>query len=519
MSASAVNTCSTIDLTKSNIRLTDNKEKETWREKFKRQLKKIKYVYRETTVEPCLFTYMVCTALSSLAVQNMHLEKSCRVNFNYPDDVCDRIRDRNTTGLSAELNNVQSLVATVVAWKFPLQTAIPAVMVLFVGAWSDRTKKRKICILFPFIGEIVANIGLLLATYYFYELSLTATALIEALPPAFTGSYIIIFMGMFSFMTDRTTVKTRTFRLGLATICVSLGTPAGTALSGVALKALGYYGVFSVILVLHICSFLYGLFRLEDILPLEDDRRSVDSETYTLRKIVEVLSLVTNTVMVAVRPRAFGMRKQILSVIVLYLLMVGPLYGDSQVGYLYAIRKFNLSEVEYSLYGTLNMILGLIGTLFCITILSKKFDVQDSVIGVLAGLSRIAACFVLTFAPTRTWYYLAPVFNIFSSSGLTAIRSIATKSVPSEDVAKLSSIMGVMEALAPSIYMPTSSFIYVSTIETLPGAFYLFDAALTVFALGLFMVIYTLVRKRNKILVTDPCRKEEYARSNEISRF
>ncbi|CAG4947128.1 unnamed protein product [Colias eurytheme] len=361
MSASAVNTCSTIDLTKSNIRLTDNKEKETWREKFKRQLKKIKYVYRETTVEPCLFTYMVCTALSSLAVQNMHLEKSCRVNFNYPDDICDRIRDRNTTGLSAELNNVQSLVATVVAWKFPLQTAIPAVMVLFVGAWSDRTKKRKICILFPFIGEILANIGLLLATYYFYELSLTATALIEALPPAFTGSYIIIFMGMFSFMTDRTTVKTRTFRLGLVTICVSLGTPAGTALSGVALKALGYYGVFCVILVLHICSFLYGLFRLEDILPLEDDRRSVDSETYTLRKIVEVLSLVTNTVMVAVRPRAFGMRKQILSVIVLYLLMVGPLYGDSQVGYLYAIRKFNLTEVEYSLYGTLNMILGLSG--------------------------------------------------------------------------------------------------------------------------------------------------------------
>ncbi|CAG4947136.1 unnamed protein product [Colias eurytheme] len=159
------------------------------------------------------------------------------------------------------------------------------------------------------------------------------------------------------------------------------------------------------------------------------------------------------------------------------------------------------------------------GTLFCITILSKKFEVQDSVIGVLAGLSRIAACFVLTFAPTRNWYYLAPVFNIFSSSGLTAVRSLATKSVPSEDVAKLSSIMGVMEALAPSIYMPTSSFIYVSTIETLPGAFYLFDAALTVFALGLFMVIYTLVRKRNKILVTDPCRKEEFARSNEISRF
>lgn len=46
--------------------------------------------------------------------------------------------------------------------------------------------------------------------------------------------------------------------------------------------------------------------------------------------------------------------------------------------------------------------------------------------------------------------------------------------------------MGVTEAIAPSIYMPTSSYIYVSTIESFPGAFYLFDAVLTVVALGFF---------------------------------
>lgn len=52
--------------------------------------------------------------------------------------------------------------------------------------------------------------------------------------------------------------------------------------------------------------------------------------------------------------------------------------------------------------------------------------------------------------------------------------------------AKLSALMGVSEALAPSIYMPVSSYIYIKTIETFPGAFYMFDAVLTVFALGLF---------------------------------
>ncbi|XP_068620285.1 probable peptidoglycan muropeptide transporter SLC46 [Battus philenor] len=522
MSASTENINGSVDFTKSNVRLTGEAEKRTLREKSKHVLKGIKYYIRETTVEPCLFTFMLCTALSSLAVQNMHLEKSCRVNFQYSDEICDRIRDRNTTGLETELNNVQSLVAKVVAWKFPLQTAIPAVMVLFIGAWSDKTKKRKIFILFPFIGEIIANIGLLFATYYFYELSLIGTALIEALPAAFTGSYIIIFMGMFSFMADRTTVENRTFRLGVVTICVSLGTPTGTALSGIILRTLGYYGMFSLLLVLHICSFAYGMIRLEDVMPQEDKCTSTTNSNeneHFKKKILEVLMLVADTVLVAVRPRALGMRMQIISVIVLYILMVGPLYGDSQVSYLYAIRKFNFNEVEYSIYGAINTVLGLIGTFFCIAFLSKKLNVQDSIIGVIAGLSRIAACFVFAFAPNRQWYYLAPLFNIFSHTGLTAVRAIATKSVPTEEVAKLSSLMGVTEAIAPSIYMPTSSSIYISTIETFPGAFYLFDAVLTILALGLFALIYVMVKRRKADSVTNPERKEAFARTNEVSRF
>lgn len=319
------------DLTRSNVHLTGHSSNTTWKEKSKYLLKNIKYFFRETTVEPCLFIYMMCTAISSLAVQNMHLEKACRVNLEYGDDICDRIARRNTTGLDDEVKNVQSLVAHVVAWKFPLQTAIPAVMVLFVGAWSDKYKKRKICILFPFIGEIICNIGLLFATYFFKELSLTATALIEALPAACTGSYIIIFMGMYSFMADRTSIESRTFRLGLVTICVTAGTPSGTALSGILLRVLGYYGVFSLLLGLYTLSFMYGVLRLEDVVSPDEIKTSITpGQERRGQGLKDVFELVGNTVLVVLRPRAFGGRTQIICVIVLYLLMVGPLYGESQ---------------------------------------------------------------------------------------------------------------------------------------------------------------------------------------------
>lgn len=318
---------STNDLTDSNIRLTE-RINYSWREQSKAFLKRIKNFFKEITVEPCVFIYYFCIQLSSLTVQNMHLEKSCRVNYHFGDEICDRIRDRNTTGLEYELNQVQSLVAKVVAWKFPLQTAIPAVMVLFVGAWSDKTRKRKICVLSPIFGEILVNIGLLFATYFFYELSLFGTALLEALPAALSGSYIIVFMGMYTFLTDRTTLANRTYRLGLAGMCISLGNPLGTAMSGVLLRAIGYYGMFSLVLGLHTIAFLYGLFRLEDVCAIEEPRSSeYEGKNVVCTKIREVFGLVVNTVLVTLKPRAFMGRTQIFLVLVIYLIMVGPLYG------------------------------------------------------------------------------------------------------------------------------------------------------------------------------------------------
>lgn len=318
---------STNDLTDSNIRLTE-RINHSWRERSKACLKGIKNFSKEITVEPCVFVYYFCLTLSSLTVQNMHLEKSCRVNYQFSDEICDRIRDRNTTGLEYELNQVQRLVAKVLAWKFPLQSAIPAVMILFLGAWSDKSRKRKIFIVSPIFGEILVNIGLLLSTYFFYDLSLFGTALLEALPSALFGSFIIMFLGFYSFLTDRTSVADRTYRLGLAGMCISLGGPLGTALSGVMLRALGYYGMFSLILGLHTINFLYGLFRLKDICVVKEPNSSeYKGKIVVFKKIREVFVLVVNTVLVIIKPRPFMGRIQIFLLLALYLIIVGPNFG------------------------------------------------------------------------------------------------------------------------------------------------------------------------------------------------
>lgn len=102
---------------------------------------------------------------------------------------------------------VQELVADMIIWKTIVQSSIPSVLIIFIGSWSDRNHKRKPCMLIPIIGEFLTSIGLLLCTYYFYELPMEVAGLVESVPPAMTGGWMTMFMAVFSYVGDVTTVS------------------------------------------------------------------------------------------------------------------------------------------------------------------------------------------------------------------------------------------------------------------------------------------------------------------------
>ncbi|KOB72968.1 Adenylate cyclase [Operophtera brumata] len=62
---------------------------------------------------------------------------------------------------------------------------------------------------------------------------------------------------------------------------------------------------------------------------------------------------------------------------------------------------------------------------------------EDSVIGVIACVSRIAASVVNAIAPTRSVYFLGPVLDMLSSAGATSLRSMASKLVHSDEIGEL----------------------------------------------------------------------------------
>lgn len=248
------------------------------------------------TVEPILACYVMPSVLAALATQNLYLEKACRVNLGFEHHVCDALTRRETANYTLEEEAVQTLVASVAGWKTVLQSFLPCFILIFVGAYSDRVGQRKFCMLLPIIGEFLTSIGLIVNTYFFYELPVEVAAVTEAIFPALTGGWFTMFMGVFSYIGDVTTEEQRTLRIGIVNLFHSVGVPVGAALSGILVRKIGLYGVFSVSATLYILSFMYGYYRIKEV-------KKVDS---TIVSILSIMCVIKYKISCENKPIAIG---------------------------------------------------------------------------------------------------------------------------------------------------------------------------------------------------------------------
>lgn len=258
-------------------------EKKEIKDDFERKtfFEKLCAIKSNITVEPILAGLIIPSTLSRLAVQNLNLDKSCRVKLNFGDEICDALLQRNGN-LTYYEGEVQKVISSIEAWKSIIQTAIPTLLVIFMGAWSDRTGNRKMCILLPIFGEFLVCISNLISTFFFYQVSVEVTMFLEALFPAITGGWVMVYLGVFSYISDITSEESRTFRVGLANLCMTAGIPIGTALSGILLKLLGYYGIFSITASIYVITLSYGLFYLKKNSKLSSGENEEVKYTCTL---------------------------------------------------------------------------------------------------------------------------------------------------------------------------------------------------------------------------------------------
>lgn len=336
---------------------------------------KIRYLVRNITVEPMLACYIVPCVLAGIATQNLNLEKACRVNLRYSDEVCSALSNRQTQNYTLEETQVQQLVVNMSIWKSMIHCSIPALIIMFLGSWSDRTRRRKPFMLMPIVGEIMTTISLILCVYFFYELPMEVAGFVEAFFPSITGGWTTMFMAIFSYMGDITTVESRTLRIGIVNVFCTVGVPLGTALSGILYRMLGFYGVFSISLSLYIFSFTYGLIRIKEA---SHQATSVDKNTnqetfsscdkfdiqkrnehnfFSFLKDFFDFQNIKQTFSIVFKDGPNNRKQRVTLLVIVLMVVIGPLHGK-----LFKVFIFNS---EFKMFGSINFVFNLLVQHLC----------------------------------------------------------------------------------------------------------------------------------------------------------
>ncbi|XP_045521450.1 proton-coupled folate transporter-like [Pieris brassicae] len=453
-------------------------------------LEKIKYVKCNITVEPVLALFVMPSVLAMLATQNLNLDKACRVNLEFSDAVCEDLRLRKRANHTFEEDEVQKLIASVQGWKSVIHTAVPTLLMLFIGAWSDKTGRRKICMLMPIIGEFMTCVLNMINTYFFYQVPVELTVFMEVIFPALTGGWYTMFLGAFSYLGDVTSKETRTFRMGILSLCMTVGFPVGMGLSGILLRYTGYYGVFSISAVLQFMNFIYVFLAIDDHKWLQNKEK--DLRTGCGGFLLEFFDFnsVKDTLKIAFKKEPNKRRLRICLILIVVCLSFGPLWGEMSIMYIFARYRFNWDEVKYSIYSTYSLVTHSIGTMFTISVFSKKLRADDSVLGMISTTSKVAGALVMAFARNDYEVYVAPLVEILNGTTMIALRSIASKLVSHQELGKVFSLFGVAETMMPLIFSPLYAKIYILTLHVLPGAVFLVSVLATLPALGIFIWFY-----------------------------
>ncbi|XP_045764915.1 proton-coupled folate transporter-like isoform X2 [Maniola jurtina] len=464
--------------------------------KKKTFIEKIRYIKENITIEPVLITYVVPGVLARLATQNLNLDKACRVNLKYGDTVCDALIAKEGTKHQKEELLVQELIASMEAWKNFILTAIPSLLILFIGAWSDRTGNRKICILLPIFGDLLMCLSNILNAYFFYELPVEVTMFLEAFLPAITGGWITTYMGAFSYVGEISSEETRTFRVGVANLCLTAGAQIGTALSGILLKYLGYYGVFTISSVLFSFSICHGYFYIQN-----PERTITEKDEAGFRKFLKSFfdfKNVKDTLIVAIKPGANQRRLKSILVLSSIAFIYGPANGEFTVRYLFTRYRFNWDALKYSFYNTFCICIHAFGALISIGIFSRKWKWGDATLGLISSCSKIMGGLATGLSRNSLEMYIAVVIEMFNATSFTALRSISSKLVSTDELGKMSSVFNLTEVLTSMVFGPVYSWIYMVSLKIDSGIIYYCSTVLTVPPILIFVWFY--IQNRKEIL-------------------
>lgn len=128
----------------------------------------------------------------------------------------------------------------------------------------------------------------------------------------------------------------RTLRIGILNVFQSIAVPIGIALSGIMFQKLGFYGVYSTVVVLYSLTIAYGMIFIKEIKPetskdIAELPKTKATRTASCLNFIEDFfnpNNIKEALRVTFKRGQRNRRVKIISLMVIVFVVMGPLYGS-----------------------------------------------------------------------------------------------------------------------------------------------------------------------------------------------
>lgn len=225
---------------------------------------KVGYAKEVITVEPIIACYVFASIICSAALNNLELEKACKVNAGMSDSICEKVLAGEIDNITEEYNAIQKYITDMHSWQVPVQSVMPLILVLFLGSYSDRHHLRKPFMLLPIFGEFFSVAACILCVVYMRTWPLEALGVSQTVIPSLFGGQTMLIMAIFSYIADVSTLEMRTLRVGVIQITINVFLLVAQPISGVLFTNLGYIGTFCIACLVFVLAMCYGVFWVHE---------------------------------------------------------------------------------------------------------------------------------------------------------------------------------------------------------------------------------------------------------------
>ncbi|XP_052748697.1 proton-coupled folate transporter-like isoform X2 [Galleria mellonella] len=411
-------------------------------------------------LEPALAGSMIAINLGQTSLQNFYLRTACTVDLGYPAEIC-------VKGVGEEFRTAEAASQVVVAGvnisRSFIGSLISAIVLLFVGPWSDCSGRRKPLLIMPLVGMTIMTTGVLLMIM-FPGASTIQVLYVVQIPISLGGNFGLLLAAAFSHIGDvcHATGRDVTRTMGEHRAAIQISQVVGAVCGPLLYRNLGFYGVFPLVLLLQVSSLLYVIFAVKDVNINNDNKVSVLN-----------WKLPFNAFQCLVRKRD-GYRRTI--IFLLLIVTLGDrifLSAEILLSYMYYRYKFHWDDVLFGGFLAYRNIVSFFGTLIILSVLKRRLQLSDETVGALSCATHAVASSGLIAATTTIAVFIVPVVGIISQGSQVVQRPLINKQILPNEQGKIYSVLGALESATQTISSPLYSLLYSRTVSTMPDAWLL----------------------------------------------